>query len=592
MFSLKKIRNRGGGAGVGLVLPIASISAQQGSIHNRYVAGSGVGASSTFARRAKMYRAATKYDDVAGPTRPTAPTGITAIAGDGGATITFTPSASNGGATILYYRVVSTPDGITASGSSSPILISGLTNGVSYTFTVVAINVAGSSDISAISNAVTPNIAIPTAPTDLVVTDKTLTTISISFTQTTNGSPAITNYSYSLDGGSFTDLSPVDKTSPITITGLSSNTQYSIRLKAKNINGYSSVSDEIVESTYANVNFDRFTTVGASTWTAPDGVNKVEYLVVGGGGGGGGTYSKINVLGNILVTDSPQPNAYWINSANLTNGRYSGRMYYGFNSGQNSTSFTDPIQLTASQNFTPNGVNYNYQKWYNFEMVYLLNGALPNSTNTTYVMPQGVPTQTYSNNISAGSGGGGGGYIKTSAIYPFSKYTVTPGTTYNVYVGAGGSGGTATTNIENAGQDGEASYFDTITASGGAGGNASRVGFNQNGGGGRAYDSIMGGRGGAGGSRNGGAVINSEAYQGNTTVLRGTLGGSGVSINIDNTMSVVYGAGGDGGAPNTVATSTTPANVGKGGEGTGCTINSYATGRDGGSGIVVIKYYT
>ena len=52
-----KIRNRGGGAGVGLVLPIASIAAQQGSIHNRYVAGSGVGATSSFARRAKMYRA-------------------------------------------------------------------------------------------------------------------------------------------------------------------------------------------------------------------------------------------------------------------------------------------------------------------------------------------------------------------------------------------------------------------------------------------------------------------------------------------------------------------------------------------------------
>ena len=36
----------------------------------------------------------------------------------------------------------------------------------------------------------------------------------------------------------------------------------------------------------------------------------------------------------------------------------------------------------------------------------------------------------------------------------------------------------------------------------------------------------------------------------------------------------------------------TLSNVGKGGEGTGATLNSYYSGKDGGSGIVVIKYYT
>jgi hypothetical protein len=34
------------------------------------------------------------------------------------------------------------------------------------------------------------------------------------------------------------------------------------------------------------------------------------------------------------------------------------------------------------------------------------------------------------------------------------------------------------------------------------------------------------------------------------------------------------------------------ANVGKGGSGTGAILNSYADGIDGGSGIVVIRYYT
>lgn len=46
------------GTGNGRVLPIDSIKNQQGSIFNKFVAGSGVGATSTFARRAKIYNAA------------------------------------------------------------------------------------------------------------------------------------------------------------------------------------------------------------------------------------------------------------------------------------------------------------------------------------------------------------------------------------------------------------------------------------------------------------------------------------------------------------------------------------------------------
>ena len=45
------------GAGNGRVLPLDTIKNSQGSIMNKYVAGSGVGATSTFARRAKYNRA-------------------------------------------------------------------------------------------------------------------------------------------------------------------------------------------------------------------------------------------------------------------------------------------------------------------------------------------------------------------------------------------------------------------------------------------------------------------------------------------------------------------------------------------------------
>jgi len=48
------------GTGNGRVLPIDSIKNRQGSIFNKFVAGSGVGATSTFARRAKIQNAAAR----------------------------------------------------------------------------------------------------------------------------------------------------------------------------------------------------------------------------------------------------------------------------------------------------------------------------------------------------------------------------------------------------------------------------------------------------------------------------------------------------------------------------------------------------
>lgn len=48
------------GTGNGRVLPIDSIKNRQGSIFNKFVAGSGVGATSVSVRRAKIFNAADK----------------------------------------------------------------------------------------------------------------------------------------------------------------------------------------------------------------------------------------------------------------------------------------------------------------------------------------------------------------------------------------------------------------------------------------------------------------------------------------------------------------------------------------------------
>ena len=92
-----------------------------------------------------------------GSTVPGAPTIGTATAGNASAAVAFTAPASNGGRPILSYRATSTPGGLTATATTSPITVVGLTNGTAYTFTVSAQNINGFSAESAASNSVTPS---------------------------------------------------------------------------------------------------------------------------------------------------------------------------------------------------------------------------------------------------------------------------------------------------------------------------------------------------------------------------------------------------------------------------------------------------
>ncbi|WP_345866445.1 Ig-like domain-containing protein [Shewanella algae] len=87
---------------------------------------------------------------------PGAPTSVNAVASDASATVSFSAPASTGGAAISSYTVTSSPGGFTASGTGSPLTVSGLSNGTDYSFTVSASNTAGTGPASSPSNTVTP----------------------------------------------------------------------------------------------------------------------------------------------------------------------------------------------------------------------------------------------------------------------------------------------------------------------------------------------------------------------------------------------------------------------------------------------------
>ena len=89
-------------------------------------------------------------------TVPGAPVNVTAAAGDGQAAVSFAAPSDNGGSPVTEYIVTSNPGAITARGAGTSIIVAGLSNGTNYTFTVRAVNAAGSSMESAASNTVTP----------------------------------------------------------------------------------------------------------------------------------------------------------------------------------------------------------------------------------------------------------------------------------------------------------------------------------------------------------------------------------------------------------------------------------------------------
>jgi uncharacterized protein (TIGR02145 family) len=76
--------------------------------------------------------------------------------GNAEVSVAFIAPASNGGSAITGYTVTSSPGGFTASGASSPLTVTGLTNGIAYTFTVVATNALGNSVASTASAPVVP----------------------------------------------------------------------------------------------------------------------------------------------------------------------------------------------------------------------------------------------------------------------------------------------------------------------------------------------------------------------------------------------------------------------------------------------------
>ncbi len=166
---------------------------------------------------------------------PGAPTGVTAVAGNGSASITWTPPASTGGSPITGYTVTSNVGGfsITVGGSETSVLISGLTNGVAYRFRVFATNAVGNGPPSAYSIAVTPR-GVPGTPTGVAATPGNASATVGWAAPPTGGSP-ITAYIVTSSGGQSTTV-PGNARSAL-VGGLTNGVGYTFTVVARNAIG-------------------------------------------------------------------------------------------------------------------------------------------------------------------------------------------------------------------------------------------------------------------------------------------------------------------------------------------------------------------
>ena len=281
-------------------------------------------------------------------TAPGAPSGVSAVGGDASAVVSFSPPADDGGSPISSYTVTAVDStspgngGQTASDTGSPITVSGLTNGDSYTFTVTATNGVGTGPSSSPSNSVTPVAAAtkPGAPTGVSATAGDASA-RVSFSPpSSDGGSAISSYTVTAvdsttpaNGGQTAS----DTGSPITVSGLTNGDSYTFTVTATNGVGTgpsSSPSNSVVPAPLS--------TLTITTTAIPFGVAAAPYSTQLTAAGGTGPYTWSVASGTL-------PSGLSLSGAGVLSGTPKGTGSFSFTISVRDSSAQ---QQTASHAFT------------------------------------------------------------------------------------------------------------------------------------------------------------------------------------------------------------------------------------------------
>ncbi len=242
---------------------------------------------------------------------PSAPVISTVTPGDGTLVVGFPAPAS--GSPILNYQYQVNGDGnwISAGTATSPVTVTGLVNGQTYSVQVRAVSAIGAGDASA--PATGSPVAPPGAPTITSVSTG-IGSATVSFTPGYLGGGTATDYQYQLNGGSW--VSAGTTSSPITINGLDNGTQYTIKLRAVSPSGTGAASQGSTVTTP-----DVPGAPSVSTIATGDGTLAINFSA---GSSGGATVTKYQYQ---LTTSGPWVDAPSLSSPILVSGLDNGTTY-------------------------------------------------------------------------------------------------------------------------------------------------------------------------------------------------------------------------------------------------------------------------
>lgn len=197
----------------------------------------------------------------AGATAPGKPGGATATPYDAKISVSYTAAASNGSAVTQYTAIcesvdagAATPVSASGAGAVTSLLVTGATNGKSYTCRVQARNSVGDGEFSDPTAAVTPQLGLdPSAPAKMAKPTVAAASgsITVSFSAPANGGSAITGYGAtceSSDAGVAGSASGGAAAASIAVSGLSGGKTYTCKVRASNAMGpgeYSDPSDPV-----------------------------------------------------------------------------------------------------------------------------------------------------------------------------------------------------------------------------------------------------------------------------------------------------------------------------------------------------------
>jgi len=231
---------------------------------------------------------------------PFSPENPTSLNIPGGAWVSFTDGGGNGSPVIRYeYELDFNGEWFpTEPGTSSPVLVTGLVNGVGRYLRLRTVNEAGASGPSYYETVVVPGI--PDAPAGLVATP-VAGGVSVAYIPCYEGAAPVTEFEYDTGAGWVTS----DATTiwgPVVISGLTDGTPVAVKLRAVNSAAPSYDSETITVTPGVGQPVVTGTT---TTCSRPGPTRPVSNPPSSGGSGSGAPQSSVQVVSEQPVITAP-----------------------------------------------------------------------------------------------------------------------------------------------------------------------------------------------------------------------------------------------------------------------------------------------